>query len=264
MSNEKVFEIKSMEYKDFNEFIADSVKDIRKYMMDKISDVENIKNDQIKLLCYFSLIESMAQDEAKYPYNGQQKAFTNFVIRYQDIYDFLEFIDPVTLYYHYQDELEMEVNLYDFIDDGGIYDIRDLNIRKLMEKTKIVLLQTKQVAEVNKMIEKHRYVDLLYRFRCLVSHEFSEEHASKSKIQDIPYYINSSRFYKIGESDIKDDVWQLRIPIIFIKKLCINCVNNYLDNCLKNKKLPMSNDTFARKSKLSWYQGNYKSGESRD
>lgn len=30
----------------------------------------------------------------------------------------------------------------------------------------------------------------------------------------------------------QDDVWQLHIPMQFVKNLCINCINNYLDECI--------------------------------
>ena len=72
-----------------NGFVCNEVNELREYVKNTIEKVENIGSPQIQLLCYFSIIECLAQDVANYPDGGQQKIFTDFVLRYQDKYDYL-------------------------------------------------------------------------------------------------------------------------------------------------------------------------------
>lgn len=254
MTGEKIFEMKAINELTKDEFIQKSIDDWRNYANNIIEEVQNVKFKQIKLLSYFSIVESIAQDMANYPKMKQQKAFTDFVLKYQKGYDFLSFTDPITLYYRFEEELKEDVSLDEYLDDGGIYHFNCEALNKLIEKIRNTLLKTKSQDSINKIMLQHRYVDLLYRLRCKVSHEFSDNHISDFDVLLMPYYINCSRIYLKDNKIVNDEVWELRMPIRFIKELCLNCINNYLDECQKNKELPLENDTLNRKSQLSWYQ----------
>lgn len=253
MSQEKVFEMRAINDSTKDEFIITSIEDWRNYANKIMEDVEKVKFKQIKLLSYFSIIDSIAQDIVNYSSNKQQQIFTDFVLKYQEGYDYLELVDPITLFYHYEEELKEKISLDDLV-DGSIYDFNDVIIRQLFSRIYGVLVCKIGVKQADINIKKHRYVDLLYRLRCKVSHEFSDDHTIKSDILCKPYYINCNRTYLDDGKIIEDSVWQLIFPIQFIKELCQNCINNYLDYCLKNKILPLQNDGLNRISRLSWYE----------
>lgn len=253
MSQGKVFEMRAINDLTKDEFVITSIEDWRKYANKIMDDVEKVKFKQIKLLCYFSIIDSIAQDIVNYSPKKQQQIFTDFVLQYQNGYDYLELVDPITLFYHYEEELKEKISLDDLI-DGSIYDFNDRIIRELFSKIHETLVSKIGAEKADIKIKKHRYVDLLYRLRCKVSHEFSDDHTSKSDILFKPYYINCNRTYLDNGDIIEDSVWQLIFPIQFIKELCQNCINNYLDYCLKNKILPLPNDGLNRISLLSWYE----------
>ena len=52
---------------------------------------------------------------------------------------------------------------------------------------------------------------------------------------------------------MEDDVWKLNVPSKFLKDLCVNCVDNYLEECIKKNILPVENDGMGRLCELSWY-----------
>lgn len=198
------------------------------------------------------LIESIAQDVADYPDKQQQKTFVHFVLKYQSLYSYLETVDPITLFYHSEKEIGDKVNLNDFI-DGSVYEPQDKFIRDKADSIKEALCDTLGVQNADKMVGKHRYVDLLYRLRCRVSHEFSHSHISINTFHKEPYYMSYNRTYVSKGKIVRDDVWQLQIPTQFVKDLCANCINNYLDECIKENVLPTANDSMERFCELSWY-----------
>lgn len=253
MSQGKVFEMRAINDLTKDEFIITSIEDWRKYANQIMDDVEKVKFKQIKLLCYFSIIDSIAQDIVNYSSNKQQEIFTDFILKYQKGYDYLKLVDPITLFYHFEEELKDQLSLNDLI-DGRIYNFNDGIIRQLYNRIYRILVNKNGKDQVNKNIKKHRYVDLLYRLRCKVSHEFSSDHTTKVDKFFKPYYINCNRTYLNVDRIIEDNVWELVFPIKFIKELCLNCINNYLDDCQKQKNLPLQNDVLNRMSRLSWYE----------
>lgn len=252
MAKEKIFEMRAISDKEMKNFIKESVDEYRKYVDTVIAQVENVNDRAVKLLCYFSLIESIAQDVANYPIGQQQKTFVDFVLKYQSLYSYLENVDPVTLFYHVEDKIDKKFDLCDF-EDVGVYGPQDTFISNQTNIIKDVLSNTIGEKSADEILKKHRYVDLLYRLRCRVSHEFSHSHISFSSLHKEPYYISCNRRYVSKNKIVQDDVWQLYIPTEFVKNLCINCINNYLDECIKENVLPTHNDSIDRFCELSWY-----------
>ena len=251
MGNDKIYEIRAIEENDF-EYIKESIEDYRKYNNDILIQLDGVSNKGVKLLCYFSLIESIAQDLSNYPEREQQKTFVEFVLKYQNKYLYHEFVYPITLFYHLENEIQDKINLLDLM-DGQVYNPLDRSIRDKVDEIREVLEKNMAKEKVEKYLIKHRYVDLLYRMRCRISHEFSYSHISINTREEEPYYINFDRTYKIENAVLNDKVWQLSVPIQFIKNICENCINNYLDECLRNKKIPCENDSLGRFCELSWY-----------
>ena len=252
MSKYKVFETQAISKENFTEIVKTSVEDWRNYAMNIIKDSVNILSKELRLLCYFSLIECVAQDIANYPERENQKAFVDFVLKYQTVYSFLEDPDPITLFYRVEQHIGQQCSLNNFI-DGSVYSPNDQIIREKAKEIEISLKSVLGEEKTKKYIKNHRYIDLLYRLRCKLSHEFSSSHIAISKNIKEPYYMCCSRYYLKDEKIVEDDVWTFNIPVEFVKTLCENCINNYLDECLQNKRLPLPNNTMNRFCELSWY-----------
>ena len=194
----------------------------------------------------------MAQEYDNFPLKGLQDSFAKFVLQFQDKYDFLENADPVTLFYREESSFSPEVNLNDLIDGEVYYPNSKVILDKALEIQKDLVKQ-KGKEYTEKKLKQHRYVELLYRMRCRLSHEFSAPHISYSKTIDEPNYINCSRQYVSNGYLVNDDVWQLRFPVSFVKDLCLNCFENYMDYCLRERISPNKNNGLDRLCELSWY-----------
>ena len=239
------------------EIVKHSVNQYRKYVYSIFHQLDDIEPVIIKELCYFSIMESIAQDIQNYPTKRLQDVFTEFILKYQNRYDFLELLEPVTLFYRKEEELSKYINL-DCITDGGIYFPEDNVIRHMANEIESVVNEKLNYKgeKANKLLKNHRYVDLLYRLRCRLSHEFCESGTTESQFHDIPYYMNSYRMYVKDERIVSDNVWTMQVPVIFLKNLCINCIDNYLDDCVENVLLPIKNNNLDRICELSWYNRN--------
>lgn len=144
------------------DLVNDTVNDWRKYLNEVIDQLENVLSKQVRLLCYFLLMESIAQDIAHYPDRGQQKTFIDFVLKYQTMYSYLELIDPVTFFYHVEKYFDNAVDLSDFI-EGSNYRPKDRLIRDKAVLIREALSEIVGEEKAHNIANKHRYVDLLYR-----------------------------------------------------------------------------------------------------
>jgi len=81
----------------------------------------------------FSLIDSLALEYSNYFRGQEQKKFTSFVLKFQKKWDFIEYTDPITLYYDVQEHLNDEVNL-DFLIEGNVYSPAHMIKSRIAEK----------------------------------------------------------------------------------------------------------------------------------
>ena len=223
----------------------------RAWIASTMAELDKVEMKEIKLIVYFSIIEMMAQEYYEYPLGKEKETFTKFVLEFQDKYDYLEMTDPVSLYYHVEKILSSSVTLDDLV-DGEIYHPKTAVIRNKVEEIGKVLESEKDKDFSDTKMKQHRYVDLLYRMRCRLSHEFSAPRMSFTD-RETPYYIKCARQFVTLEGLKLDDVWHLAYPLGFIKELCLNCFENYLDYCLKERRLPNQNNGLDRLCELSWY-----------
>jgi len=252
MLKEELLAMDVFEEEGFFDYVEYSVNSWRKWFAEIMHEVEKVELKEIKLLAYFSILEMMAQAFDDYPTNRLQDSFAKFVLKFQNKYDFLEKVDPVTLFYRVEDIISTTVSLNDLV-DGEIYFPNSKIISDKVLEIQNELIQQKDENFINKRLKEHRYVELLYRMRCRLSHEFSAPHISLSESSTIPSYINCSRQYVSNGKLIKDDVWHLRFPVSFIKDLCWNCFENYMEYCLREHISPNDNNGLNRFCELSWY-----------
>ena len=229
-------------------------KEIRTWMEERTKIVDNIPDNYFKAMCYFSIIESFAQEYSDYPDKKSTQAFCDFVLQFQASYAFLNEYDPVTLYYDFETQLEEKFNL-SFLDHG-----RNRNPDQAIQhgKANEMVKSLKKLGIKDRLIKRHSYVCLLYSLRSKLSHELSSHNDMLSTdlhlLNEYPYYLPRFRSYPVNGSRVRDQVWVLVVPVGFIKKLAFECINNYLDYSLENKDDPFENDRLNRKSHIAWYE----------
>ena len=234
------------------DFVEYAVSSWREWIGRTMTELEKVQVKEIKLLSYFSIIDMMAQEYFNFPAKGLQDFFTQFVLKFQDKYNYLGLTDPVTLYYRVENVISSHLTL-NSLEDGEIYYPHTTVIREKVNEINKILETTKGTEYANKKLNEHRYVDLLYRMRCRLSHEFSAHHMSCNERTREPYYINCARKFVDKSIIVEDTVWQLLFPISFVKDLCLNCFDNYLNYCLTERVPPNTNNGIGRFCELSWY-----------
>ncbi len=233
-------------------------KEIRTWMEERTQIIDNIPDNYFKGICYFSLIEKFAQEYSDYPANNSKNTFCDFVLKFKTSYAFLNEHDPVTLYYDYKTQLKKKFNL-SFL-DHGINHNPDQAIQHGKAKEMLECLEMLGVRDYR--IKNHKYVNLLYSLRSKLSHELSSHNdgmlTDLHLLSEYPYYVSCLRSYPINGSVVCDQVWQLVVPVGFIRKLALECINNYLDYSLENKDDPFENDKINRHSHIAWYDEDQK------
>lgn len=252
MSDHNVWDMETLDNSEVFDYVEYSVGSWRAWISKAMLELDKIEMKEIRLLAYFSIIEMMAQDHSNFPTKNMQGTFTQFILKFQNKYDYLELTDPITLYYRAEGFLSSIVTL-DSLEDGGVYYPNTSAIRTKVSEIQKAITVIKGIEYSEKKSKEHRYVDLLYRMRCRLSHEFSAPHMSVNESMTEPYYINCSRQYATEGKLVSDEVWQLLFPVSFVKNLCLNCFDNYLKYCLETRTPPNKNNGMDRLCELSWY-----------
>lgn len=227
-------------------------KEVRKYLRTRFEMIDTIDDNYFKAICYFAIIESFAQEFGNYE-KTSTAAFCDFVLRFQSSYVFLDKLDPVTLFYDFEDDLKNDFDLQ-FLNDKESYNVIHAIVHGHADEMKKFLLHH---GKDEKRINKHQYVRLLYSLRSKLSHELSSHNGMLSTnchlLPNFPYYVSTTRSYCMDDIPKIDNVWEPVFPVGFIKKLTAECIDKYLEFSIQNKNDPFENDTFTRKSKIAWY-----------
>ena len=246
-----VFQVRKMT----PEYIDSRIAEVWNHYDKRIDSICKINEKYFQLLCLFSLIDSLAQEYSNYSLGQEQRKFTNFVLEFQKKWNFLECMDPITLYYDVQEHLNDVVNL-NFLTEGNVYSPSYMIKSDMTEKI-VTCLEAKGLQNIDDYKRKHRYVDLLYKMRSKLSHELSTSGSISpmglGEKEPLPYYISVSRVYSIDDEIIEDDIWELVVPVEFIEQLLRDCLCNYLSFCKEKQRDPFSNNKFERKFRLAWY-----------
>jgi len=238
------------------EYIAKRIDDVRKFVTNQIDVIQKMNQPIHQMLVLFPLLEAFAQEYANYP-NGKEssKAFVDFILRFQRSYDFLNDVDPVTLFYDCEKELDGCVNLEGF-SIGSIFFPTDSKIR---DKTnEILACLEKRIPEKKDIyINRHRYINLLYRLRSKLIHEMTTPFSIINEYFedkfDIPQYWHRSLLFPEDGVVLQKDDWTLHIPVVFIEHLALECIDGFLQFCNEKQRDPASNNKVTRKFYLSWY-----------
>ncbi len=222
-----------------------------------ISQALTLNTYELKMSCLFSILDSFAQESAIYTRDKKEpEKFSDFILSNQHSWPFLSKVDPVTLYYRIADKLPL-TNYLDFLKEGGYYNVDNSASQNAVEK---ILSDAKKIGvdeeRITVLRTQHQFARLLHQMRNKISHELSSPSyapSSEEAYHNIPYYTNVTRSYYSNDIRNDDKVWELFIPVSFIRDLIKECSNSYFSTCLEENKIPFANNTFNRKCKLSWY-----------
>lgn len=255
---------------DEEKYLTERIADVRAFLDKELAYIDTIQDITFQLICMFAMIDCLAQEQTNYPQEswGAKNAFCQFVLKHQKQCDYLEAVEPITLYYRVEDLIdeveplpgfppEKEISLDDL---GYLYGdkVKDILPKGKSEEILAYIEGKNGKAFADKMARDHQLISLLYRMRSKAVHEMSglgevwhiEEKDPKPAV---PYYRDVGRGYVQGEEWVSDNVVELVIPNLFVRNILTDCVDGYLSDCRDMKRLPFSNNHMTRKHKLSWY-----------
>lgn len=254
------------------QFVRECVLEAREYLLNELEEARALSNPGFQRICMFAIIDSLAQEHAGYTVEGSKKIFCDFVNGFQDEYDYLKRVEPITLYYDYENKINEVIEnqeLYDFdptvflpMKEVNLDDIDDLNGKKVEEVIKtekadeiLELIEKQESIEVRRKYEiNHSFIALLYKMRSKVVHELSTL-GSEGRWEDNsePYY--QMTLYPDLEGNIETfyEIYELIIPNKFIYNLAKSCIINYLDYCYDTVHLPFGkNNMIYRRVYATW------------
>lgn len=248
---------------DRDQDLARTIESAQMFLENKLSAIDQISEPTMQLICMFALLDCLAQERANYP-KDSKKAFCEFVMTYQKQCDYMECVEPITLYYHVEDLIEESVLA------PGLPPEKQITLGYLYRQPVQQIITSSKAQEILDYIAKqkgtefaekkkreHQFISLIYRMRSKAVHEMSGLGESTSFIQHLmpqePYYHDVARGYVLNGNVVSDDVYELVIPNAFIRNVLQDCVNGYLQECMEQKRFPFDNNDMLRKHRLSWY-----------
>lgn len=247
--------------------LLECIDEVRQEFVDRLASIDAITDRTMQLICMFSMIDRLAQEWANYPTRDSKETFCQFVLEHQRAFDYLEQVEPVTLYYRVEDMIDESPMLPGFppekevsLESMGYLDSRLVkNILHYKKSDEIVeyIQQKRGEAFAMQKAKEHRLIELIYRMRSKATHEMTrlgqELNSKKPYRLTEPYYRDVSRLYVQNGKVVSDNICELVIPNAFIRTLLTDCMDGYLAACLVQKREPFSNNPMTRKHWLSWY-----------
>ena len=237
------------------------------YLYKELEVIDKIEDITLQAISIFSLIDCLAQESAQYPTDRTRKTFCDFVIKHQKQCNYINEVEPITLYYRVEDLIDKGVLINGFppekevsIEDIGYIDAIPVKSLLMKGKSNEILdyLNNKFGKEFAESIARdHQIISLIYQMRNKAVHEMSGLGESFKKTLDIlpnePYYRDVGRLYVHEENVVSDDVVELVIPNKFLRNILVDCINGYLEDCKTNNRFPFSHNNISRLIRLSWY-----------
>ena len=147
--------------------LAKEIESVRDYLEKELSAIDQITNPTMQLICMFSLLDSLAQERANYPWDSK-KAFCDFLLAHQKQCDYLECVEPVTLYYRVEEHIEKTVLIPGFPPEKeislGFQDFRPVKETIASGKAQEILdyiAQKKSSQFAEKKRQEHQFISLI-------------------------------------------------------------------------------------------------------
>ena len=226
------------------------------HIKEELDEVDKLENKKYKVILLLSLLDSYSQINVFYTgkssTNENAKRFKEFVTVFYPM-KFWEDIGFVNLSYEFPDnEFNEFQNVIRKMLGSSINNLE--NFHDNQEVTKLLLAMQMKLMEIKEdkknvvdIINKYKYKNLIYKYRCKLFHEYSFPGVFDDMVEsNLPCYIS-----KIGDkTGVMKDAYDLVFPYEFIKELTFNSIKNYLGRCLSEYKYPYYN----YKEKFTWYE----------
>lgn len=246
--------------------LFESIADVRAHLEQELACVDAISDLTLQSIGLFAMLDCLAQEQANYPYDSKT-AFCQFILKHQKQCDYLESVEPITLFYHVEDLIEEDV-LISGLPPEKVISLEDLGylygdtVEKILATGKAQEIldyigKTQEKAFAEKKAKEHQLISLIYRMRSKAVHEMSglgeTWHGKKPYVPNVPYYRDVGRAYVLDGNWVYDNVVELVIPNEFLRSILVDCIDGYLADCVANKRFPFSNNNMRRTHRLSWY-----------
>lgn len=227
---------------------------VKQWISQQLENTRTIPYIPFRVLLYITIIEGFAQQVVNYQKRQNAKYFSDFIVEYGGAFrDILNEICPVTLYYDYRAIFEFNSLK---LQDARIYSAGD---RELADEA-LRLCNLMPVEKRCSLSGKHKYAYLIYAMRNKVVHELNYINSpinfqQKSEYQVPHIAMRSKRKLdeQSGEAKLELDAWMLHIPVQFVEDILCETTSNYLEECIRNQKMPFGNHSDERKFQLAWY-----------
>lgn len=226
--------------------IDDEICWVRKWTDNQFESISKLNNSVYRHILMFAVIDAIVQHQESLS-GKNQKDFATFLIKYSTMYNaILQSYCPTTMFYDNESLLTYE-SLH--LEMPTIYFVNEPDV--INESNRILnLLSVKNGAKT----ERHKYAWLIYAMRNKLVHEMTIVGCEASFLSEgsdpIPHLVVLDKYDK---SEISHYKWTLMIPEEFIVAVGKSAIQNYLDECEKLRKHPLSNMEQFRKCRFSWY-----------
>ena len=252
---------------DFDEaaYLTKKINDVKRAYVKRLEYIDSLNNATMQKICLFSLIDSLAQEWGRYSKGNNKNTFCNFIHTFQNLYSYLDYIEPVTLFYRVENTIGGTAQSTEVpADPFGILEEMEIDeafpITRLINSDYVQKVQNyvHNIFEQNreeKLLKDHTILSLLYQLRNKATHELNDIGAENFFEKEIglqePYYrmienidlANGRRYQQV----------ELVIPVIFLRNVFINCLDNFLKFCKENNRLPFINEYGRTVLWLTWY-----------
>lgn len=216
--------------------IKERCQEIKQHFLNKITLAEQTHDRAIISIVCLSILDCMAQENAKYSKGKNKKTFVNFIKKY-GASDILDCVNYVTLYYECTEMFNLEgFCINNILSNGCVYTLPEIG--EIFSKFNLDTIPLQQKNE-------HKLDSQLWYYRNKIMHEFN---TISYDISDGTSWIpnNVPYFYSLSNN------WVFCIPTKFIKELTIRCLKNYLYYCEECNQEPFENNNDDRSVYLSW------------
>ena len=162
--------------------LSKNITDIRMFLEKELVCIDAIDDITMQAICLFAMLDCLAQEQANYPADSKT-AFCQFVLKHQKQCDYMESVEPVTLFYHVEDLIEKAVMIPGFPPEkvvsleglGYLYGEKAETVLSGGKSKEILdyIEKTQGTAFAEKKAREHQLISLLYRMRSKAVHEMS-------------------------------------------------------------------------------------------
>lgn len=227
--------------------IDDEITWARQWVEGNLEEIAKIPVKTYRNILFLSVVDAIVQHQENVNSHSNQKEFASFLLKYsKEYHEILAAYCPTTMYY---DNLPLLTNERLHLDEDELYFTDQQTVNLESERLLSILSQFPEAK-----IERHRYASLIYAMRNKLVHEMYQVGCEASFLTEdsdpIPHLVLLD---KHNHEELSPYKWTLMIPEKFIWVVGKSAITNYLDECQKMQKHPLTNMETFRKSRFAWY-----------